>query len=81
MDFERLPLLCLSSITFPEKNIFKNYPHTSLAILCTNAILAHCSSSVSLLPISQDAKPHCGLRQSCSKGMYFAASCMRWIIV
>lgn len=33
-------------------------PHTSLATDCTSAILAHCCSSVSLLPSSVDAKPH-----------------------
>ena len=37
-------------------------PQTSFAISSTRAILAHCSSSVSLLPISQLAKPHCGER-------------------
>ena len=35
------------------------YPQTSSAISFS---FAHCSSSVSLLPISQDAKPHCGLK-------------------
>ena len=38
------------------------YPHTSWAISFTSASFAHCSSSVSLLPISQDANPHCGLK-------------------
>lgn len=33
---------------------------TSLAISFTRASLAHCSSSVSLLPISHEAKPHGG---------------------
>ena len=28
---------------------------------------------VNLLPIAQEANPHCGLRHSLSKGMYFAA--------
>lgn len=37
-------------------------PHTLLATLWIRAILAHCSSSVSLLPISQLAKPHWGDR-------------------
>lgn len=37
-------------------------------MLCTSAILAHCSSSVSLLPISHEANPHCGLRHKRSKG-------------
>ena len=49
------------------------YPQTSLAMLCTSAILAHCSSSVSLLPISHEANPHCGLRHKRSKGIYLAA--------
>lgn len=35
--------------------------------------------SVSLLPISQEAKPHCGLRQRRSSGIYFSASWMRAI--
>ena len=37
-------------------------PHTLLATFWMRAILAHCSSSVSLLPISQLAKPHWGDR-------------------
>ena len=37
-------------------------PQTSSAISRTRATLAHCSSSVSLLPTSQLAKPHCGDR-------------------
>lgn len=42
----------------------RNYcsPQTSSAISFTNFSFAHCSSSVNLLPISQEAKPHCGLR-------------------
>ena len=46
--------------------IFMNpfiYPQTFSAISLTSFNFAHCSSSVSLLPISQEAKPHCGLRQ------------------
>ena len=50
------------------------YPHTSSAISFTSASFAHCSSSVSLFPISQEANPHCGLKYSRSRGMYFAAS-------
>lgn len=38
------------------------YLHTSWAICCTKSTFAYCSASVSLLPISQEAKPHCGLR-------------------
>ena len=48
-------------------------------MLRTSAILAHCSSSVSLLPISQLAKPHCGERQRSSSGTKRAASWMRAI--
>ena len=33
-----------------------------------------CSSSVSLLPISHDAKPHCGLKDKRSRGIYLLAS-------
>ena len=39
--------------------------------------LAHCWSSVSTLPSSVQAKPHCGDRQSWSSGAYFAASSRR----
>ena len=45
----------------------------------TSLSLFHCSSSVSLLPISQEAKPHCGLRQRRSSEIYFSASWMRAI--
>ena len=38
---------------------------------------ASCSASVSGLPASPDAKPHCGLRANRSSGTYFAASRMR----
>jgi len=34
------------------------YSQTSFAISLTSLIFAHCSSSVSLLPISQEANPH-----------------------
>ena len=48
-----------------QKNFTKFYKHslrqTSSAISLTRASFAHCSSSVSLLPISQDAKPSCEL--------------------
>ena len=53
------------------------YFHTSFAISFTSFNFAHCSSSVSLLPISQEAKPHCGLKYKRSNGTYFAAS---WIL-
>ena len=50
------------------------YPHTFSAIFLTSLNLAHCSSSVSLFPISHEAKPHCGLKHNLSSGIYFAAS-------
>ena len=49
-------------------------PQTSLAISFTSASFAHCCFSVSLFPISQEAKPHCGLKYRRSSGTYFAAS-------
>ena len=49
------------------------YPQTSSEISLTRSIFAHCSASVSLLPISQEAKPHRGLRLSRSRGIYLAA--------
>ena len=58
-----------------------SYPHTSSVISLTRLSFAHCSSSVSLLPISHEANPHCGLRLSRSRGMYFSASRMRAIMV
>ena len=54
-------------------------PHTSSAISFTSFNFSHCCSSVSLFPISQDAKPHCGLRYRRSSGTYFAASLILWI--
>ncbi len=39
-------------------------PQISSATSTTNASFAHCSSSVSRLPSSVLAKPHCGLRHS-----------------
>ena len=53
------------------------YFHTSFAISFTSFNFAHCSSTVSLLPISHEAKPHCGLKYKRSNGTYFAAS---WIL-
>ena len=35
-------------------------PHTSSTISFTKRSLAHCSAVVSLLPMAQEAKPHCG---------------------
>ena len=56
------------------------FPQTSSEMSFISFILAHCSSSVSLLPISQEANPHCGLRYSLSRGTIFAASRIRLII-
>lgn len=39
------------------------FAQTVFAISLTSLSLFHCCSPVSLLPISQEAKPHCGLRQ------------------
>ena len=50
------------------------YPQTCSATWRTRRTFAHCSSSVSLLPISHDAKPHCGERHRLSSGTYFSAS-------
>lgn len=50
------------------------YSHTSSAISFTSFNFAHCCSSVNLLPISQEANPHCGLKYKRSSGIYFAAS-------
>ena len=46
------------------------YPHTSSAISFTSFNFAHCCSSVNLLPISQEANPHCGLKHKRSSGIY-----------
>src|SRR5581483_9020525 len=54
-----------------------SYFHTSLAMSTIMASLAHCCSSVSTLPSSVEAKPHCGDRQSWSRGAYLAASSRR----
>ena len=71
-----------------EKSVWRDglagcrvYPQTSFDISLTKSTFAHCSASVSLLPISHDAKPHCELRLKRSRGMYLAASCMRAITV
>ena len=53
----------LTSFYILKKNFFRSsYPHTSSAISLTNFNLAHCCSSVNLLPIAQEANPHCGLK-------------------
>ena len=54
---------------------------TSRAISTTRRTLAHCSSSVMMLPSSVEEKPHCGERQSCTSGTYFAASAMRLLVL
>src|SRR3979409_1970200 len=53
------------------------YPHTSFDRSTIILSLAHCSSSASTLPSSVDAKPHCGLRASCSGAATFVASSIR----
>lgn len=55
------------------------YPHTFSEIRFTSCSFAHCCSTVSLLPIAQEAKPHCGESERRSNGMYLAASWMRAI--
>src|SRR5215469_7849197 len=57
------------------------FPHTSSAISTTSRIWAHCCASVSTLPSSVEAKPHCGLSAICSIGMNFAASSSRRLTV
>src|SRR5258708_17174495 len=52
-------------------------PHTSLDRSTIIFILPHWASSVSTLPSSVEAKPHCGERQSWSSATYFSASLMR----
>ena len=41
-----------------DRQASKNYFQISSATLFTSSSFAHCCSSVSLFPISQDAKPH-----------------------
>lgn len=60
------------------RSYFLFTPH-GLGDFLDSLSLFHCSSSVSLLLISQEAKPHCGLRQRRSSGIYFSASWMRAI--
>ena len=43
----------------------------------TNAIFFHYSSSVKLFPISQEAKPHCGLKQRLSRLTYLDTECYK----
>src|SRR6202047_760753 len=52
-------------------------PHTSPATSTASFSLAHCSSSVRMLPSSVEAKPHCGDSGSCSSGAYLEASASR----
>lgn len=71
-----LPLLPVSAGLWQSVLAYLS-DQTSSAISFTSLSFAHCSSSVSLLPISQDANPHCGLKYKRSSGTYFAAS---WIL-
>lgn len=57
-----------------QAEIAAYFPQTSSATSFTSRSLFHCSSSVSLFPISQDANPHCGLRHSLSRGTNLDAS-------
>ena len=57
-----------------SRDIAAYFPQTSSATSFTSRSLFHCSSSVSLFPISQDANPHCGLRHSLSRGTNLDAS-------
>src|SRR5262249_6737999 len=52
-------------------------PHTSRATSRASPSLRFWSSTVTLLPWCVLEKPHCGLRQRCSSGTYFAADSMR----
>lgn len=62
-DIANISCLDLEDYFGIKKNFFRSsYPHTSSAISLTNFNLAHCCSSVSLLPIAQEANPHCGLK-------------------
>ena len=60
--------------SFYQAAIFYSSPQTSSAISLISLSFIHCSSSVSLFPISHDANPHWGLKYSLSRGTYFAAS-------
>src|ERR1700733_12420081 len=53
------------------------YPQTSRAVSATSRSLAACSAIDRSLPSRVEEKPHCGERQSCSKGAYLAAWSMR----
>src|SRR5580692_8087474 len=52
-------------------------PHTSRATSTHKRSFAHCCSSVSRLPCSVEANPHCGDSANCSSGRYFAAASIR----
>src|SRR3954454_13214419 len=52
-------------------------PQTSSAVSTTSRSLAFSCSTVSSLPSTVEENPHCGERQSCSRGTYFAASSIR----
>src|SRR6201999_431833 len=49
-------------------------PHTSCATSTARRSLAHCSSSVRMLPSSVEANPHCGDSASWSMGANLEAS-------
>src|SRR6202040_642119 len=63
-----------------RRDILRTHPQTSLAILTIMRSFAHCSRSASVLPSWVDAKPHCGLRASCSMSTNFAACSIRRLI-
>ena len=67
------------ALTFHLGSNLLAYPQTFFEIRSTSCSLAHCCSTVSLLPIAQEAKPHCGESERRSNGMYLAASWMRAI--
>src|SRR5262249_36938908 len=62
---------------FPFDHACHAHPHTSFATSTRRRNFAHCSSSVSTLPSSVEAKPHWPEMQSWSSGAYFAAASMR----
>src|SRR5262249_32377641 len=55
----------------------RRHPQTSRATSTRSRSFAHCSSSVSTLPSSVEANPHCGESASWSSATYFVASSMR----
>src|SRR5680860_813578 len=55
----------------------KRQPQISCAVSTISSSLATSSSIVSSLPSTVEEKPHCGERQSCSRGTYLLASSTR----